>query len=87
MNKINWKVRVKNVNFWVALIPAILLVIQQVAGIFGFTLDLGDVGDKLMSLVYSIFAVLAIIGVVNDPTTKGISDSSRALTYDRPKEY
>lgn len=87
MNKINWKVRVKNVNFWVALIPAILLVIQQVAGIFGFTLDLGDVGDKLMSLAYSIFAVLAIIGVVNDPTTKGISDSSRALTYDRPKEY
>lgn len=87
MNKINWKVRVKNVNFWVALIPAILLVIQQVAGIFGFTLDLGNVGDKLMSLAYSIFAVLAIIGVVNDPTTKGISDSSRALTYDRPKEY
>lgn len=87
MNKINWKVRVKNVNFWVALIPAILLVIQQVAGIFGFALDLGDVGDKLMSLAYSIFAVLAIIGVVNDPTTKGISDSSRALTYDRPKEY
>lgn len=87
MNKINWKVRIKNPNFWVALIPAILLVIQQVAGIFGFTLDLGDVGDKLMSLVYSIFAVLAIIGVINDPTTKGISDSSRALTYDRPKEY
>lgn len=87
MNKINWKVRIKNPNFWVALIPAILLVIQQVAGIFGFALDLGDVGDKLMSLVYSIFAVLAIIGVVNDPTTKGISDSSRALTYDRPKEY
>lgn len=87
MNKINWKVRIKNPNFWVALIPAILLVIQQVAGIFGFTLDLGDVGDKLMSLAYSIFAVLAIIGVVNDPTTKGISDSSRALTYDRPKEY
>lgn len=87
MNKINWKVRIKNPNFWVALIPAILLVIQQVAGIFGFTLDLGDVGDKLMSLAYSIFAVLAIIGVVNDPTTKGISDSLRALTYDRPKEY
>lgn len=87
MNKINWKVRIKNPNFWVALIPAILLVIQQAAGIFGFALDLGDVGDKLMSLVYSIFAVLAIIGVVNDPTTKGISDSSRALTYDRPKEY
>ena len=87
MNKINWKVRIKNPNFWVALIPAILLVIQQIAGIFGFTVDLGDVGDKLMSLAYSIFAVLAIIGVVNDPTTKGISDSSRALTYDRPKEY
>ena len=87
MNKINWKVRIKNPNFWVALIPAILLVIQQIAGIFGFTVDFGELGDKLVSLIYAIFAVLAIIGVVNDPTTKGITDSSRALTYDRPKEY
>ena len=44
MTNINWKVRVKNKAFWVALIPAILLLVQVVAGVFGYTLDLGDFG-------------------------------------------
>ena len=83
---INWKVRVKNRNFWLAMIPAALLVIQAVAGVFGVQLDLGNVGDKLLDVVNAVFALLAILGVVNDPTTSGLSDSSQALTYDRPRE-
>ena len=39
---INWIVRVKNKAFWVAIIPAVLLLVQVVAAVFGFTLDLGD---------------------------------------------
>ena len=35
---INWRVRIKNKAFWVALIPAVLLLIQQVCGVFGVTL-------------------------------------------------
>ena len=84
--KINWKVRVKNKNFWIAFIPALLLLIQVVAGVFGFTLDLGDLGNKLLAVVNAAFGVLAILGVVNDPTTKGVSDSTQAMTYDKPKE-
>lgn len=84
--KINWKVRVKNKNFWIAFIPALLLLIQVVAGVFGFTLDLGDLGNKLLAVVNAAFGVLAILGVVNDPTTKGVSDSEQAMTYDKPKE-
>ena len=83
---INWKVRVKNRNFWLAMIPAALLVIQAVARVFGVQLDLGNVGDKLLDVVNAVFALLAILGVVNDPTTSGLSDSSQALTYDRPRE-
>lgn len=84
--KINWRVRIKNKNFWIALIPALLLLIQVVASVFGFTLDLGELGNKLLAVVNAAFAVLSILGIVTDPTTKGISDSEQALTYTKPKE-
>lgn len=51
MSKINWTVRAKNKAFWVALIPAILLLIQVIAAVFGITLDLGDLGNKLLAVV------------------------------------
>lgn len=82
--EINWKVRLKNKAFWVAIIPALLLVIQTVAALFGFTLDLGDIGNKLLAVVNAVFAVLVIVGVVTDPTTEGVSDSDRALLYEEP---
>ena len=83
---INWTVRFRNKAFWVALIPAVLLLIQVVAAVFGYTLDLGDLGNRLLDVVNALFAVLAILGVVTDPTTKGVGDSAQALTYDKPKE-
>lgn len=86
MKNINWIVRIKNKAFWVALIPAVLLLIQVVAAVFGYTLDLGDLGNKLLDVVNAVFAVLAILGVVTDPTTKGITDSDQALTYTEPKK-
>lgn len=82
---INWLARFKNKAFWVSFIPAVLLLIQVVAAVFGYTLDLGDLGNKLLSVVNTLFAVLAILGVVTDPTTKGVSDSTQALTYEKPK--
>ena len=57
-----------------------------VAALFGFTLDLGEIGDKLLAVVNAVFALLVILGVVNDPTTAGISDSKLARTYSSPKE-
>lgn len=83
--KINWKVRIKNKNFWLTIIPAVLLLVQVVASVFGFTLDLGDLGNRLLAVVNALFGVLAILGVVTDPTTAGVSDSALALTYSEPK--
>ena len=82
---INWKVRIKNKAFWVSLIPAVLLLIQVIAAVFGYTLDLGDLGNKLLAVVNALFALLAILGVVTDPTTAGVGDSTQALTYTEPK--
>lgn len=83
---INWTVRIKNKNFWLALIPAVLLLVQVVAAVFGYTMDLSPLGDKLLDVVNALFAVLAILGIVADPTTKGMGDSAQALTYEEPKE-
>lgn len=83
---INWTVRIKNKNFWMALIPALLLLAQTVAAVFGYTLDLGDIGNKLIAVVNAVFGVLVILGVVNDPTTAGMSDSKQARGYNFPKE-
>ena len=82
----NWKVRIKNKTFWLTMIPAVLLLIQVVAAVFGYTLDFGDLGNKLLAVVNAVFALLAILGVVNDPTTAGVADSEQALTYLEPKK-
>lgn len=83
---INWQVRLKNKQFWMSIIPAVLLLIQVVADVFGFELNLGELGDKLLAVVNAIFGVLTILGVVVDPTTKGINDSTQAMSYAIPKE-
>lgn len=83
---INWGVRLRNKQFWLALVPAVLLLVQVVAAAFGYTLDFGPLGDKLLAVVNAAFALLTILGIVNDPTVKGLSDSAQALTYAKPKE-
>lgn len=84
---INWKTRIKNKNFWIALIPAILLLIQSVLTPFGYNWDFGVLNQQLTAIINAAFGVLSILGIVTDPTTVGIGDSSQALGYDEPKKY
>ena len=84
--KINWIVRIKNKAFWLAIIPAVLLLIQAVADVVGYHLDFGDISEKLIAVVNAVFVVLSILGIVTDPTTDGIGDSTRAMTYTTPKK-
>lgn len=83
---INWIVRVKNKNFWLSLIPAVLLLVQTVAAVFGYSLDFGELGNQQIAVVNAIFGVLVVLGVVVDPTTKGVGDSNQAMGYTTPKE-
>ena len=86
MKNINWTVRIRNKAFWIAIIPAVLLLIQVVAAVFGFTIDMGDLGNKLLDIINAAFSVLVILGVVTDPTTVGLGDSKQAMTYEEPKK-
>ena len=83
---INWKVRIKNKVFWLALIPAVLLLVQTVCALFGVSTEVRTLEARLLDLVNAVFAVLAILGIVADPTTAGLGDSNRAMTYDEPWE-
>ena len=86
MNKINWSVRLKNKNFWLALVPALALLFQAFANIFGIKLEFGETIDKILVFINVLFAFLVLVGIVNDPTTVGLGDSTRALGYEEPHE-
>ena len=83
---INWKVRVKNKMFWLALIPAILLVVQVIAAPFGYDFDFVVLNQQLAAIINSVFALLVIIGIPVDMTTDGFGDSEQALTYTEPRK-
>lgn len=84
--KINWTVRLKNKQFWIVLIPAVLVLVQYILAVFGVVIDLGELGNKLLDVVNAVFVILSLLGIVTDPTTAGISDSEQAMTYTVPKE-
>ena len=81
---INWKVRILNKTFWITLVPALALLLQAFLAVFNIRLEFGDTTDKLLVFINALFAVFVIVGIVNDPTTSGVSDSTRAMTYERP---
>lgn len=82
--KINWKCRIVNKAFWLMIVPALLLLVQAVAAPFGYNWDFVVLNEQLAAIINAAFGVLSILGVVSDPTTKGLNDSERAMTYDKP---
>ena len=74
--KINWKLRLQNKVTLIALLGAVFLMAQQIG------LDIPkNIQDGVNTFVY----ILVLLGVVNDPTTSGITDSKQALEYEAPK--
>jgi len=71
---IDWKTRIKNKTFWLALVPAVLLLAQVVAMPFGYKFDIDLINKQLLDIINAAFGVLTIVGVVADPTTAGITD-------------
>ena len=80
--KINWKVRLKNPVFWLTVIPAGIALVYTVLGLFGVVPSISE--DVLVNAVTAIISALTTVGVLVDPTTKGVGDSDRALTYEEP---
>ena len=81
--KINWKVRVKQPAFWIATIPVMITFAYSVLAFAGFTPSITQ--DTVQNLFIALVALLAQFGIIVDPTTKGVNDSDRAMTYDKPE--
>ena len=81
--KINWKVRFKHKQFLVALFSLVLILVQQIASIFG--IDTTIYNEQITILFNTILSILVLLGVVIDPTTQGVTDSEKALHYKEPK--
>jgi len=81
---INWRVRFNNEKFWLAFLPALGLLLSLLLDLFGVQYDFGEIVNQLIAIVKAVFALLAILGVTNDPTTAGLGDSKRAMTYEEP---
>ena len=86
MNQINWKLRLKIKALWLALLPALFLLIQAIGAPFGYKWDFVILNQQLAAVVNAAFALLAIVGVVADPTTSGLGDSDRVLNKDKSEE-
>ncbi|MDN4493376.1 phage holin [Ureibacillus aquaedulcis] len=82
--KINWKVRIRHRQFWVAIISAFVLLANHVASLF--SMDITLISTKIQQLLETIFLILALFGIVIDPTTDGVQDSSQAMDYSRPRK-
>ena len=77
MKNINWKLRFKNKATLLAIAGTLILLAQQL----GFKLP-----DNIADVVNTFLTLLVLLGVINDPTTEGISDSPNALGYTEPKK-
>ena len=84
MKNINWKIRFKKKSFWVAIVSAIVLFVNNITQALGlnYTEQLEQFSDGINGLL----AVLVTFGVINDPTTKGMKDSGIAQTYSKPRD-
>lgn len=82
--KINWKVRLKNKTWLLAFAGAIVAFVYQILGMLGVVAPIAE--DNVTQIIGLLVNLLVALGIVQDPTTAGMSDSSEALSYSEPKK-
>lgn len=88
---LNWKIRIKNVSFWVSIVIA---VVTPILAYMGLTMQdittWAALGNVLLGAVQNPYVLMlvavSVYNAVIDPTTTGITDSARALMYTEPND-
>ncbi|MCC8016217.1 MAG: phage holin [Clostridiales bacterium] len=84
MKNINWKVRLQSGSWWMGIISAVVIAVFAILKLCG--VEMSVTADEIMNAATLILMIPASIGIISDPTTKGVTDSEQALSYDKPKE-
>ena len=84
MTTINWKVRFTNKTFVVAFVTAMVSFIYQLLALFEIVPAVSQ--DNVMQIIMIVVNLLVTLGIITDPTTAGVCDSSQALNYSKPKK-
>ena len=77
--KINWKARFKNKTFLITFFTIVIAFIYSILSLLGFVPSVTE--DALKEVITLLIEFLAMLGILVDPTTNGVNDSERALTY------
>ena len=80
----NIKLRLKNKTTLIAIVAATVAFLYQLAGILGIVPPISQ--EALMQGLGAIINLLAILGILVDPTTAGVKDSARAMSYEEPSQ-
>lgn len=83
MKNINWSLRFQNKVTLTALVLQVIAIVYAVLGMFNVVPAIGE--DVITNLAYMVIELLVLLGIVVDPTTKGVSDSDRAQQYTKPQ--
>ena len=81
--KINWKLRLKNKVTLMSIVTIILWIVYTVLSWFGIVPTIGQ--EAVERVIEAFLTVLVIVGIIADPTTEGLSDSERAMMYEKPR--
>ena len=79
---INWRVRFRNKAFLVSFFSLLIAFIYDVLSLLNVT-PMVEQGSVL-GVINMILTTLGVMGVIADPTTSGLGDSKRAMTYESP---
>lgn len=82
--KINWIVRFKNKVWLASFLSMVLTFVYSILGMFDIYPQVTK--NDVAEVINIVLMLLSTIGVINDPTTKGLSDSNRAMTYIEPHD-
>lgn len=82
--RINWKLRFQNKTSLTAIILAMIALVYQVLGLWGVTPGISE--NQIIEVAGMVINLLCLLGIVVDPTTDGVSDSTQALDYSAPKK-
>lgn len=80
---INWKVRLKSGPFWMGIASAVIMAVFYILNLCGVAPEI--TGSQIIEAVRLLLTIPAAIGIISDPTTKGVQDSKLAMSYDKPK--